>query len=90
VVGTGDAVAKWYSGTWCFGGIGNTITVLPGGMTFIFYFVMKNVIMTSCFSTTVTVNTTVSAASSTPTVCLNTLMPSITHTTVNATGIELL
>jgi hypothetical protein len=88
-VGTG-AVAKWYSGT-CGGalvGSGNTITVLPSSTTSYFVRYEGTCNTTSCFSTTVTVNTnTVSAASSTPTVCLNTLMPSITHTTVNATGI---
>lgn len=36
---------------------------------------------------TVTPNNTVTAASTSPTVCINTSIPSITHTTVGATGI---
>ncbi|MBX9888658.1 MAG: T9SS sorting signal type C domain-containing protein [Flavobacteriaceae bacterium] len=88
-VGTG-AVAKWYSGS-CGGalvGSGNSITVSPTSTTLYFVRYEGTCNATSCFSTTVTVNSnTVSVASSNTTVCKGSSISSITHATTGATGI---
>lgn len=44
--------------------------------------------LSSGITTTVSPNNTVSVASSSPTVCMNTAIPGITHTTTGATGIS--
>ncbi|MEZ5035947.1 MAG: gliding motility-associated C-terminal domain-containing protein [Chitinophagales bacterium] len=65
------------------------VTALSGGTTNIVYTITGGCDGTKFAQATYTVDpiNTVTAASSSPSICVNTLMPSITHTTTGATGI---
>ncbi|GAP45248.1 protein containing HYR domain [Lentimicrobium saccharophilum] len=90
-LGTG-ATVQWFTGS-CGGtsaGTGNSITVNPTVATTYYVRYSGTCNTTTCASATVTVNedNTVSPASYSPSLCINSaLNPSITHTTTGATGI---
>jgi hypothetical protein len=87
----GNSSTKWYTGS-CGGtqiGTGSTLTVSPSSNTTYFAANQGLCNITACASTTVNVtNRTVSAASISPTVCINNAITNITHTTTGVTAIN--
>ncbi|MEN2402063.1 T9SS sorting signal type C domain-containing protein [Flavobacterium sp. MC2016-06] len=90
-LGTG-ATVQWFTGS-CGGtsaGTGNSITVSPTTNTIYYVRYSGTCNTTTCANVTVNVTptNTVTTASSTPNVCINTAITAVTLTSVGATGIS--